>query len=148
MASIMSIPAEEPPHVLVVDDNEASRETLQVILAREPLAVHCVDSGPAALAFVAENRVDVMLLDVMMPGRLDGFAVCRAIKDNPELAKTFIVMLTARGQPDDLAEGQVAGADAYMAKPCALSRLVEVVEKRERSLKPARITAIQGDRAA
>lgn len=142
------ISATVKPKLLIVDDQPEIRKMLR--MAMEPHQYRIIEAGDGETALVLADaeRPDVMLLDVMMPGRLDGFAVCRAIKDNPELAKTFIVMLTARGQPDDLAEGQVAGADAYMAKPCALSRLVEVVEKRERSLKPARITAIQGDRAA
>jgi len=132
------------PKMLIVDDQPEIRKMLR--MAMEPHQYRIVEAGDGetALALADAERPDVILLDVMMPGALDGFAVCRAIKDNPELARTFVVMLTAKGQPDDLAAGHVAGADAYMTKPCVLSQLVEVVEKRERSLKPIRIAAIQG----
>jgi signal transduction histidine kinase len=113
---MMSSPVGDLPHVLVVDDNEASRETLQVILAREQVAVHAVDSGPAALAFLAEHHVDVLLLDVMMPG-MDGFEVCRRMKADPALAPIPIILVTALDSTKDMLRGLESGAEEFVSKP-------------------------------
>lgn len=136
------------PKMLIVDDQPEIRKMLRMAMEPHQYRIIEADDGETALALADAERPDVILLDVMMPGALDGFAVCRAIKDDPDLAGAFIVMLTARGQPDDFAAGQAAGADAYMTKPCVFSKLVEVVEKRGRSVKPARVAATQGHRAA
>jgi DNA-binding response OmpR family regulator len=69
-----------------------------------------------------------MLLDVMMPGRLDGFQVCRAIKADAELQSTLVVMLTARGQSSDVSAGEQSGADAYLVKPFSPLELIDRVE--------------------
>ena len=73
-------------------------------------------------------RPSIVLLDVMMPGLLDGYQVCTRIKQDPELKHIQVVMLTARGQVTDLAAGEAAGANAYLVKPFSPLELIERVE--------------------
>ena len=72
---------------------------------------------------------DLMLLDVMMPGALNGLDVCRAMRQDARLAHTKIVLLSARGQSTDIQAGLDAGADDYIVKPFRPLQLVEAVEK-------------------
>ncbi len=69
-----------------------------------------------------------MLLDVMMPGLLDGYQVCTRIKQDPTLKHIKVIMLTARGQVSDLDAGQAAGCDAYLVKPFSPLELIDRVE--------------------
>jgi DNA-binding response OmpR family regulator len=70
----------------------------------------------------------LMLLDVMMPGLLDGYQVCQRIKQDPALKHIKVIMLTARGQASDLDMGENAGADAYLVKPFSPLELIDRVE--------------------
>jgi DNA-binding response OmpR family regulator len=105
-----------PPTVLVVDDEPSILETTRFILESEGYHVLTARDGEEALRVVRVARPPVVLLDVMLP-KLDGFVVTRAIKADPELAATFVLVLTARGQKADEAMALEAGADAYMRKP-------------------------------
>jgi CheY-like chemotaxis protein len=89
------------------------------------------EEGGTAIEIARREKPDVVLLDVMMPGQYDGFQVCKMIKQDPELANCFIVLITARSDDVAYAEGRASGADAYLVKPFRLARLIEVVEKRE-----------------
>ena len=124
--------------LLIVDDQEDLRKMLRLALGYGKYHLFEAGDGETALAMARAEKPDVILLDVMMPGSLDGLAVCRAIKADPELAGCFVVLLTARGQTADFATGDTAGADAYMVKPFSPSKLVEVVEMREKLAKPVR----------
>jgi len=124
--------------LLIVDDQEDLRKMLRLALGYGKYNLYEAGDGATALAMARAEKPNVILLDVMMPGELDGIAVCRAIKADPELAGCFVVLLTARGQTADYAAGDTAGADAYMVKPFSPSKLVEVVEMREKLAKPVR----------
>jgi two-component system cell cycle response regulator len=102
--------------VLVVDDIMANVKLLDDRLTAEYFEVLTANSGRAALDIIARERVDVVLLDVMMPG-MDGFEVCRQIKRNPKLAHVPVIMVTALDQPSDRVEGIEAGADDFLTKP-------------------------------
>jgi two-component system, OmpR family, phosphate regulon response regulator PhoB len=129
------------PKLLIVDDQPEIRKMLRIALAKTDYQLFEAANGDEALAIAFAEKPDVVLLDVMMPGILDGFAVCRAIKGDPELAGAFVVMLTARGTPNDYQEGDAAGADAYVIKPCILAKLVEIIETRAHPGKPVRAYA-------
>lgn len=124
--------------LLIVDDQEDLRKMLRLALGYGKYSMFEAADGETALAIVRAERPSVVLLDVMMPGRLDGIAVCRAIKSDPDLVHCFVILLTARGQAADYVAGDAAGADAYMVKPFSPSKLVEVVEMREKLGKPVR----------
>jgi two-component system cell cycle response regulator len=102
--------------ILVVDDIPANVKLLEAWLSAEYFDVLTAASGPEALAICQEGSCDIVLLDVMMPG-MDGFEVCRRIKQNPKTAHIPVVMVTALDQPSDRVAGLDAGADDFLTKP-------------------------------
>lgn len=91
--------------------------------------VHEADNGDNGLRMAKALHPDIVLLDVMMPGQLDGFQVCARIRADPELARIPVVILTARDQQSDLEAGRRAGCTAYLTKPFSPLRLIETVER-------------------
>jgi two-component system cell cycle response regulator len=102
--------------VLVVDDILANVKLLEARLTAEYFDVLTAYSGPEALELMEVEHIDVVLLDVMMPG-LDGFEVCRRIKSSPRTMHVPVVMVTALDQTTDKVQGLEAGADDFLAKP-------------------------------
>ena len=102
--------------VLVVDDILANVRLLEAKLAAEYFEVITAMNGADALEAVNRTRPDIVLLDVMMPG-IDGFEVCRRIKQNPATQHIPVVMVTALDQPEDRVRGLEAGADDFLTKP-------------------------------
>lgn len=102
--------------VLVADDEPALRETAAFILDCEGYRVVTAANGEEALAALRRELPRAALLDVNMPRR-NGFEVCREVRADPALRGTYLILLTARGQKADEAEGLAAGADAYLTKP-------------------------------
>ena len=105
----------EQATILVVDDTELNRRLLNDLLNAKGYAVQTASSGAEALALIDENRPDMVLLDVVMPG-MDGYEVCRRIRENAEAAMLPIVMITALDQGEERVRGLEAGAVvAYQA---------------------------------
>jgi two-component system cell cycle response regulator len=102
--------------VLVVDDILSNVKLLEAKLSAEYFEVATAYNGVDALAKIEEQEPDIVLLDVMMPG-MDGFEVCRRIKQNPITAHLPVVMVTALDQPADRVTGLEAGADDFLTKP-------------------------------
>ena len=102
--------------VLVVDDMEANVKLLEARLTAEYYDVVTASSGLEALSICAAGDIDIILLDVMMPG-IDGFEVCRRLKTDPKTAHMPVVMVTALDQPADRVKGLEAGADDFLTKP-------------------------------
>jgi two-component system cell cycle response regulator len=102
--------------VLVVDDILANVKLLEARLQAEYFEVLTANSGQQALDVLARERVDVILLDVMMPG-MDGFETCRHIKSNHATHHIPVVMVTALDQPSDKVLGLESGADDFLTKP-------------------------------
>jgi len=107
--------------VLVVEDEQHLADGLRFNLEAEGYEVEVVDTGEAALDTLKTASFDVVVLDVMLPGK-NGFAVVTEMRQNGEFVPTL--MLTARGHPDDVLKGFAAGADDYLAKPFELSILI------------------------
>ena len=105
-----------PGRILVVDDMAASARMLSAKLVDEYYDVITAEDGPSALRIAEHDDPDVILLDVMMPG-MDGFEVCRRLKDNPITAHIPVVMVTALTGLADRVRGLEAGADDFLAKP-------------------------------
>jgi two-component system response regulator MtrA len=140
-ASTMSA-ASSRPRVLVVDDDPALAEMLTLVLHSEGFDASVVDRGDGALAAFRDRRPDVVLLDVMLPGK-DGITVCREIRAE---SGTPIVMLTARGDTIDVVSGLEAGADDYIVKPFKPKELVARIRARLRTTaSPADETVRIGD---
>lgn len=121
----MSEPSPPVPRVLVVEDNEAIAQGLIFNLQRKGYEVTGVGDGEGALAAIRERRFDLVLLDVRLPG-IDGFEVCQHLRREGDF--TPILILTARGQPDDVIFGLKMGADDYVVKPFDLAELLARVE--------------------
>ncbi|MFH1681664.1 MAG: response regulator [Candidatus Eisenbacteria bacterium] len=111
--------------ILVVDDEPFILRSLMYLFEREGFEVFSAIDGAEALERVLEHRPGLVFLDIMMPGR-DGYEVCRAIKNDPELRDTHVVMLTAKGREADRRRGLAAGADDYVTKPFSPTRIVEM----------------------
>lgn len=117
--------------VLIVDDQADLRSLVRISLELldPPVQTHEATEGESALRLAKELSVDLVLLDVMMPGTLSGLDVCRHMRAMPELAHTRVVLLSARGQATDVRAGIAAGAHAYIVKPFSPERLLETAEK-------------------
>jgi DNA-binding response OmpR family regulator len=113
-------------HVLIADDEPNIVVSLEFLMKREGHRVSVARDGDAALALIRAERPDVVLLDVMMPGR-SGFDVCQAVRADDALAGVKILMLSAKGRDTDVAKGQALGADAYITKPFSTRELAERV---------------------
>ena len=114
--------------VVLVDDEASIVETVAFILEAEGIEVETAVDGVEGLETVKRCKPKVVLLDVMMP-RMDGYEVCREIRNTPELEGIFIMILTARGQRSDEAKAMAAGADLYMSKPFDSEVVLEVINK-------------------
>ena len=115
--------------ILIVEDRPEIRKLVKMAMRSRPFDLIEADSGEAGLEAVATKHPDLVLLDVMMPGRLDGLRVCRAIKGNPELAAIPVVMVSALAQASDLALAREAGADDYLTKPFSVILLMETIDR-------------------
>lgn len=102
--------------VVLVDDEPNIRETIAFILDAEGVEVATAGDGLEGLAAVRRLRPKVVLLDVMMP-HMDGYEVCRAIRQDPDLLGTYVIVLTAKGHRTDEARALEEGADKYLSKP-------------------------------
>ena len=99
--------------VLLVEDDPGARQGLELALRRLGYQVRPAETGEVALGGIGQDAVDVVVLDVMLPG-LDGFEVCRRLRRGSDVP---VIMLTARGDDFDIVAGLEAGADDYVVKP-------------------------------
>ncbi|MFC5755776.1 PleD family two-component system response regulator [Rhizobium sp. GCM10022189] len=113
--------------ILVVDDIPANVKLLEARLLAEYFDVLTAADGHEALAICDRNQVDLILLDIMMPG-IDGFEVCERLKANPKTAHIPVVMVTALDQPADRVRGLKAGADDFLTKPVNDLQLISRVK--------------------
>jgi adenylate cyclase len=114
--------ASEPIRVLVVDDQPTNIKLLDATLSPRGYDVRGVESGEQALAALTEGGTDLVLLDIVMPG-LDGYEVCRRIREDPATAFLPVVMVTASGEEQKL-KALEAGADDFLTKPIDRNELL------------------------
>jgi len=134
-----------PPRIMVVDDDPDTVSILARHLRREGYTAIEVVSGAECLRLAEEDRVDIILLDLMMPD-MDGFDVCRALKDNPDTAEIPIIMITARDDLDARAEGMRLGVSDFLAKPVFRRQLASRIRAQLDMLATGRATEIALDR--
>ena len=115
--------------VLIVEDQADIRKLIRMTLEFEPYEIHEAANGINGLQLAGEVLPDLILLDVMMPGEIDGLQVCARVRANPALRATRVVVLTARGHIQDRDAGQQAGADEYLIKPFSPLQLIETIER-------------------
>jgi CheY-like chemotaxis protein len=115
--------------ILIVEDQPNIRKLVTMTLEFGEYELFEAEDGGAGMQAMERVRPDLVLLDVMMPGDLDGYQVCQRIKSRPELRGTVVVLLTARGQKEDLDTGRRAGCDAYLVKPFSPLELIDTVDR-------------------
>ncbi len=113
--------------ILIVDDHADIRKLIRMTLEFEDYDVYEAQDGETALLIAQAVQPELVLLDVMMPGALDGLAVCRRLRALPALGQVPVILLTARGQASDREAGQRAGASAYLVKPFSPLQLIDAI---------------------
>ena len=121
-----------PLKVMVVDDSRTIRSTAEALLGKEGFTVLTAEDGFDALAKIAEDRPDIVFVDIMMP-RLDGYQTCTLIKSNPKYREIPVILLSSRDGVFDRARGKLAGSEHYLGKPFSRDELVEVVRRLARA---------------
>jgi DNA-binding response OmpR family regulator len=106
----------EKKKILIADDNENIRDALTYLLEDEGYLLNMAKDGSDALKKAREFRPDILFLDIMMP-EINGYEVCRIIKNDPALKGIYVIMLTAKGQVAEQERGKEVGADEYIVKP-------------------------------
>lgn len=114
--------------VLLADDHSDIRRLVRISLGKK---YHVLETGDGltALQIVREQHPDLVVLDIMMPGDFDGLRVLDAIRADPQLVTTRVIMVTARGQASDYEDGMRRGADAYFIKPFSPLQLLDAIDK-------------------
>jgi DNA-binding response OmpR family regulator len=114
------------PTILIIEDELDLLEALRIKLSREGYQALAVPDGPQALAALASEEVDLIILDAIIPPP-DGYKICQILKADHSYRHIPIVMLSARGMDSDVAKGYAAGADYYITKPIKPAALVRKV---------------------
>lgn len=112
--------------VLLIEDEPNIIEAIRFILSRDGWIVETHSDGATAVAAVGKKQPDIVILDVMLPGK-SGFDILRDLRGAPDHAKLPILMLTARGQQKDRDMAQAAGVSAFMTKPFSNSDMLDAV---------------------
>lgn len=115
------------PQILIVEDEDDIRELVRYNLEREHFSVSEASSGEAGLKTALQKRPDLILLDLMLPGK-DGLQICRELKQNPSVQDVPVVMMTAKGEESDIVTGLELGAEDYVVKPFSPKVLVARVK--------------------
>jgi len=115
--------------ILIVDDRIEVRKLVEVTLEVENYQLLQADSAEKALEIARREKPDLILMDIMMPGGMDGLEATRILKKDPETKNCAVIILTAMGQEYDLIEGKKAGADDYFIKPFSPLDLLRKVEE-------------------
>ena len=116
--------------ILIVDDQPDIRKLIRLTLQHlDDVEIQEADNGGDGWRLAQDFKPDLMLLDVMMPGELDGYQVCAKVKNDPLLkGQTKVILLTARAQKEDEKQGRKAGADAYLTKAFSPLKLLDLMD--------------------
>ena len=114
--------------ILVVDDEQDIVETMVFMLKQKGYDCIWAYDGEEGLRLAKEESPDLIILDVMMP-KINGYKICRLLKFDSRYKNIPIIMVTARGQEQDIAIGEETGADEYITKPFEFSNVFEKIEK-------------------
>lgn len=115
--------------LLIVDDQSDIRKLLRITLGRRYELVEAEDAA-SAWEIIRHERPRGVILDVMMPGEMDGYQLCAKIREDQALKSTYVALVTARGQASDVERGKAVGADDYFIKPYSPLELLRTIEKR------------------
>ncbi|MBL4746425.1 MAG: response regulator [Flavobacteriaceae bacterium] len=114
--------------ILIVDDEPNIVMSLEYLFKKEGFQVFIARDGEEALATIAQNIPDIVLLDVMMP-KVDGYQVIKHLKETEKLKGIKVIFLSAKSKVTDIEKGLGLGADKYIAKPFSTKKLVKEVKE-------------------
>jgi DNA-binding response OmpR family regulator len=114
--------------VLIADDEPNIVTALEFLLKRAGYDVRTATNGEEALALVESYLPDLVLIDIMMPGK-SGYEVCQRMRERPEWRHIKIVMVTAKGREAEVSKGMSLGADLYVTKPFSTQELIAAVDR-------------------
>jgi two-component system, OmpR family, phosphate regulon response regulator PhoB len=115
--------------IVIIDDQAEIRDLVEITLKSGEYQVLKGTSGQEAVDLARTEKPDLIIMDVMMPGAIDGLEATRRIKDNPETEGCTVLMLTGRSQEKDREQGLAAGAADYFMKPFSPLELIRKVEE-------------------
>ncbi|RLB24222.1 MAG: two-component system response regulator [Deltaproteobacteria bacterium] len=115
--------------ILIVDDQPEVRELVEVTLKTGDYQILKAKSGEDAVEIAKAEKLDLIIMDIMMPGGIDGLEATRILKNEPETRDIPVIMLTAKGQESDREKGLEVGADDYFTKPFSPLELIKKVEE-------------------
>lgn len=115
--------------ILIADDLPAVRRLVRLTLKSPDYQIFEAENAEQAVEIARTEKPDLIIMDIMMPGKFDGLQAVRIIKESPEIRGCKIVMLTAKGQDSDREHTLKAGADAFFAKPFSPLELIKKVEE-------------------
>ena len=114
--------------VMVIDDSKTIRRTAETLLKKAGCEVVTATDGFEALAKIADQKPDIIFVDIMMP-RLDGYQTCALIKNNGVYRKTPVIMLSSKDGLFDRARGRIVGSEQYLTKPFAKEELLGAIKR-------------------
>lgn len=114
--------------ILIVEDEESLLKLESILLISKGFDVKGVSNGKAALTAIAEEKPDLVLLDIMLP-EIDGFEVCKLIKSDPVTRHIPVIMLTAKKSREDMVRSEAVGADWYITKPFKSAMVIETIQR-------------------
>jgi DNA-binding response OmpR family regulator len=115
--------------ILIVDDQPEVRELVEVTLSMGEYRILHAENGTDAVEMVREEKPDLTIMDILMPNGINGLEATRILKSQDETKGCRIIMLTSRGQEEEIEEGFEAGADDYFVKPFSPLQLIKKVEE-------------------
>jgi twitching motility two-component system response regulator PilG len=114
--------------VMVIDDSKTIRRTAETLLKKAGCEVFTAADGFEALSVIADQRPDIIFVDVMMP-RLDGYQTCALIKHNQVFKRTPVIMLSSKDGLFDKARGRIVGSEQYLTKPFTKDELLGAIKR-------------------
>ena len=123
--------------ILIVEDDPLLASNMALILRMEGFDVRVASSGPLGLTMALEKEPNLILCDILMPG-MDGYAFHERVKNEPKLAGTLFIFVTALNERDQVRQGMLAGADDYLPKPFSAQELIAAVTTRLQRIRELR----------
>ena len=124
---------------LVIDDSPTVRTLMKASLHSNGFKVETAESSEQALQAIKSRAYDIIFLDVILPGSIDGYKICKIIKSGSDYKHTPVIMLTSKGSTIDKVRGKLSGSNAYLTKPVDQTALMKSVNKLLRGRSPVRM---------
>jgi CheY-like chemotaxis protein len=115
--------------ILIVDDQVEIRRLMEITLRAGDYEILQAQNAQEAIEIAKNNKPDLIIMDIMMPGNMDGLDATRILKSDPETKDSIIIMLTAKGQESEREKGLEAGAYGYFVKPFSPLELIKKIEE-------------------